>query len=77
MWVGLCANAPGLSTPAILRGMEPVCWCGGDLDAALAWLRTEPSVLVWVERTEGPAPREASAWMWMGAQRVLGTIGGG
>jgi len=40
MWVGLCANAPGLSTPAILRGMESVCLRGGDLDAALraAWV---------------------------------------
>jgi xanthine dehydrogenase accessory factor len=77
MWLGLCANAPGLSTPAILRGMESVCLRGGDLDAALAWLRAEPGVLVWVERTEGSAPREPGAWMLVGAQRMLGTIGGG
>jgi xanthine dehydrogenase accessory factor len=34
-------------------------------------------VLVTVARAQGSTPREAGAWMWVGAARAVGTIGGG
>lgn len=47
------------------------------LDAFLARLRTEPAVLVLVQRTQGSVPREAGAWMAVFAETAIGTIGGG
>ena len=34
-------------------------------------------ILVTVTKTRGSAPREPGAWMWVGPDRVSGTIGGG
>jgi xanthine dehydrogenase accessory factor len=50
---------------------------GGDVHTLLRWLHSGPLVLVWVQHTEGSAPREAGAWMAVSAQGQLGTIGGG
>lgn len=47
-------------------------------DTALAWFRAgRPAIVVEVVATQGSVPREAGTRMLVGADEVLGTIGGG
>ncbi len=40
-------------------------------------LQRQPGVLVWVEATQGSAPRDAGTWMGVFDKDLVGTIGGG
>ena len=46
-------------------------------EAFLSRLAHEPAMLVRVESTQGSVPREASTWISVFAEGVVGTIGGG
>ena len=46
-------------------------------EAVEALLDLGPAMLARVETAKGSTPREAGAWMLVGARRTLGTIGGG
>lgn len=48
-----------------------------EIDTLLTLIRTQPLVLVRVLAVRGSAPREAGAWMAVGAAQCVGTIGGG
>ena len=53
---------------------------GGDerpAQAVEALLDLGPAMLARVETAKGSTPREAGAWMLVGARRTVGTIGGG
>lgn len=47
------------------------------LQEFLQALAQAPACLVRVESIQGSAPREAGAWMAVGAERLFGTLGGG
>ena len=46
-------------------------------EAVEALLDLGPAMLARVESARGSTPREAGAWMLVGARRTLGTVGGG
>ena len=48
-----------------------------DRAALLRALEQGPAVLVTVSATRGSVPRESGAWLALGADRLLGSVGGG
>jgi len=48
-----------------------------DRSALLCLLEQGPAVLVTVSATRGSTPREPGAWLALGAERLLGSVGGG